>query len=82
MEDPLFPRRFTKALRPGAYLRIITEGELGAGDAIKRLGKPGHGVTIRDVFRIYVRDRSEIGRLLGVPQLSENWKGWAAAKTR
>jgi MOSC domain-containing protein YiiM len=82
MQDPMFPKRFTKAMRPGAYLRIISEGELGAGDAIERLVKPDHGVTIRDVFRIYVRDRGEIGRLLTVPQLSEGWRGWAAAKTR
>ena len=30
MRDSMFPRRFTEALRPGAYLRIIVEGSLRA----------------------------------------------------
>src|SRR5213080_2271424 len=55
MEDRSFVRHFTEALRPGAYLRIVVEGLVGAGD--------DHGVSIRDVFRIYTRDRQEAGRL-------------------
>jgi MOSC domain-containing protein YiiM len=78
MNDPQFPRRFTEALRPGAYLRIIVEGELGEGDAIRVVEKPGTGLTVRDVFRIYTRDRQEAGRLLEVPQMSDAWKTWAA----
>ena len=35
MDDSLFARRFTEALRPGTYLRIIVEGDLGAGDEIR-----------------------------------------------
>jgi MOSC domain-containing protein YiiM len=78
MNDEAFPRRFTKAMRPGAYLRIVTEGEVGAGDEIRVLEKPDHDLTVRDVFRIYTRDRHEVRRLLVVPQLSESWRGWAA----
>jgi MOSC domain-containing protein YiiM len=78
MNDKLFPRHFSEALRPGTYLRIVSEGELGAGDEIRVLERPGHDLTVRDVLRIYVRDRHELGRLLAVPQLSENWRGWAA----
>jgi MOSC domain-containing protein YiiM len=77
MNDKRFPRRFTKALRPGAYLRIVVEGELGAGDAIRVVERPDHDLTIRDVFRIYTRDRHEAGRLLAVPRLSESWRRWA-----
>jgi MOSC domain-containing protein YiiM len=77
MNDKLFPRRFTEALRPGPYLRIVVEGDLGAGDAIRVVGKPDHDLTIRDVFRIFTRDRDEVPRLLEVPQMSESWKRWA-----
>ena len=77
MNDKRFPRRFTKALRPGAYLRIVVEGELGAGDEIRVIEKPDHDLTIRDVFRIYTRDRHEAARLLAVPRISESWKRWA-----
>ena len=77
MNDETFPRRFTKALRPGTYLRIVVEGDVGAGDEIRLLEKPDHDLTIRDVFRIYTRDRNEVPRLLPIPQLSESWRGWA-----
>ncbi len=77
MNDKLFPRYFTEALRPGAYLRIIVEGDVAAGDEIRVIERPDHDLTIRDVFRIYTRDRDEIERLLAVPQMSESWRSWA-----
>jgi MOSC domain-containing protein YiiM len=77
MNDQMFPRKFTEALRPGTYLRIIVEGALGAGDEIRVIERPDHDVTVRDVFRIYVRDREEAGRLLAIPRMSESWRKWA-----
>ncbi|HYM10949.1 MAG TPA: MOSC domain-containing protein [Bryobacterales bacterium] len=77
MNDPMFPRRFTEALRPGPYLRLVVEGDVGAGDAIRVVERPDHDLTIRDVFRIYTRDRDEVERLLAVPQMSESWRRWA-----
>jgi MOSC domain-containing protein YiiM len=78
MNDKLFPRRFTDALRPGAYLRLIVEGSVGAGDEVRVVERPSHGLTVRDVFRIYTRDHDDVPRLLTVPQMSESWKQWAA----
>ena len=77
MNDPKFPRRFTEALRPGAYLRIVVDGAVGAGDEIRIVERPDHDLTIRDIFRIYTRDREEVERLLAVPRISESWRGWA-----
>src|SRR5262249_43535839 len=79
MNDPMFPRRFVEAMRPGAYLRIVVEGSVGAGDAIQVIDRPGHNLSILDVFRIYTRDRGEVERLLAVPQVSESWRRWAKA---
>jgi MOSC domain-containing protein YiiM len=78
MNDEMFPRRFTEEMRPGPYLRIVVEGDVGAGDEIRVVERPDHNLTIRDVFRIYTRDRAEVERLLSVPQMSESWKRWAA----
>jgi MOSC domain-containing protein YiiM len=78
MNDKMFPRQFTEALRPGSYLRLIVEGSVGAGDEIRVVERPDLGLTIRDVFRIYTRDREEAPRLLTVPRMSESWKRWAA----
>jgi MOSC domain-containing protein YiiM len=77
MNDETFLRRFTKAMRPGTYLRIVIEGDVGAGDQIRVIERPDHNLTIRDVFRIYTRDRGEVERLLAVPQMSESWRRWA-----
>jgi MOSC domain-containing protein YiiM len=77
MSDARFPRRFGKALRPGPYLRIIVEGDLAVGDEIHVIHKPDHDLTVRDVSRIYSRDRRELGRLLAVPQLPDGWRLWA-----
>ena len=82
MNDALFPRRFTEAMRPGAYLRIIAEGDLTATDEIRIVEKPNHDLTIRDVFRIFTRDRHEVERLLAIPRMSESWKRWAEALLR
>ena len=77
MNDQGFVRRFTEALRPGTYLRIIVEGAVGAGDEIRILERPDHDMTIRDIFRIYTRDRGEVERLLAIPRMSESWREWA-----
>lgn len=77
MNDPLFPRYFADAMRPGAYLRIVAEGVLGEGDLIRVVAKPDHDVKVVDVFRIYFRERDRAVRLLNVPALPESWKMWA-----
>jgi MOSC domain-containing protein YiiM len=77
MEDSKFPARFTEALRPGTYLRIIDEGDIGAGDEIRVIHKPTHDLSIREFFRIFTRDRNQLGRLLAIPEVSEVWRDWA-----
>jgi MOSC domain-containing protein YiiM len=77
MEDNGFPRQFTKAGRPGTYLRIAVEGTLGSGDEIRVVERPDHDLTIGDIFRIFTRDREEAERLLTAPQLSSSWRQWA-----
>lgn len=77
MDDSRFIKRFVAAGRPGGYLRIITEGDIGAQDAIEIVAVPAHGLTIGDVGRIYHHDRGEAHRLLEVDDLSDAWRGWA-----
>jgi MOSC domain-containing protein YiiM len=78
MGDPRFVKTFAKALRPGAYLRIAEEGEIGAGDEIEVLPAPGHGVTMQLVARAVLGERDLAPRLLEAPALSEQWREWAA----
>jgi MOSC domain-containing protein YiiM len=69
MGDPTFVKRFGKASRPGTYLRIVEEGELGAGDAVEVdvAGRPDHGVTIRMVSDAILVDPAGIPDVLRAP---------------
>jgi MOSC domain-containing protein YiiM len=69
LEEPHWVKRFTDDGRPGAYFRVLEEGELGAGDDIVIEERPDHDVTIGLVFRARTTDRSLIPRLLDAPQL-------------
>lgn len=69
MDDPRFPQRFAQASRPGAYLRIVTEGELRAGDTIEVVDRPDHGVSMRLISDAILLDPSLIPDVLLAPQL-------------
>ena len=83
MGDPSFVRRFAQASRPGAYLRILEEGKLGAGDAVNvdtaRL--PDHGVTMRLISDAILLDHSLIPNVLEAPQLLPGLREWMTART-
>ncbi len=50
LDEPRWIKRFTRAGLPGAYLRVVTPGTLGAGDAVRVEHRPGHGVTVADLL--------------------------------
>ncbi|MGH3735452.1 MAG: MOSC domain-containing protein [Micromonosporaceae bacterium] len=64
-------KRFTARAHSGAYLRVLTEGELGAGDRIELLHRPDHGVTVSEVFRALTTAPDLLPRLLEAPKLPD-----------
>ena len=77
MNDKTFPRKFTKALRPGTYLRIIQEGSLEKGNTVEVLERPDHALSVRDVFEIYTQTHANANRILEVSKMSDAWRRWA-----
>lgn len=77
MDDDGYPRRFAAAGRPGAYLRILVSGSVGAGDDVVVAHRPDHGVTVRDVAHAYHHDRARAPEILAAPELAESWRSWA-----
>lgn len=69
-------KTFTKAAKPGAYLRVIRPGTVRAGDAITIDYRPDHDVTIALVFRAKMTDRNLLPRLLEADALSAELKGY------
>ena len=82
MGDPTFLKRFALAARPGAYLRIVEEGELGAGDAIDvdLASLPDHGVTMRLIFDAVLLDDSLIPQVLEAPSLLPSLREWLTSR--
>ncbi|MFF0318568.1 MOSC domain-containing protein [Micromonospora sp. NPDC005252] len=64
-------RRFTVRASPGAYLRVLREGEVGAGDPVEVVERPAHGVTIGEVFRATSLEPELLPRLLDADDLPE-----------
>ena len=69
-DDRAWVRRFAERGRPGAYLRVIQEGELQAGDDIFVVHQPGHGVTISMMFRALTVDRALLPELFKIDNLA------------
>jgi MOSC domain-containing protein YiiM len=73
MNDARFPKRFQAAGRPGAYLRIVEAGTIRAGDTIRLLDRPDHGVTL-GLMSDAVADPRKAAALLAAPSLPEYWR--------
>ena len=76
MENVEFPVYFAAAGRPGAYLRVLTEGDVGAGDEVNVVQRPTHRLTVGEVAEIYHGDRGKCAELLRAPELGEEWRAW------
>jgi MOSC domain-containing protein YiiM len=73
-----FVDQFDEAGRPGAYLRIIEDGEIGAGDSIVVGEVPAHGFTIDDLRRAPAdASRASLERMASITDVPEGWREWA-----
>lgn len=75
MDEPHWVKRFTERGAPGAYLRVLYEGNIAAGDEIEVVHRPDHGMTIGDVFVIRRAPEDGLRRMLEMtglnPELAE-----------
>lgn len=76
MGDSAFPKRFLASGRTGFYLRVVHEGELGAGDTIKLLEK-SDGLTVRELWHLVQVDNLNVEgarRALLCQTLAPEWR--------
>lgn len=64
MDLPRWVKRFTEFGAPGAYLRVVVPGTVGAGDDVRVVDRPSHGVTIGEVFVLRPTPADRLQRLL------------------
>ena len=70
MDEPHWVKRFTEHGAPGAYLRVVEPGTVGAGDEITVLSRPDHGVTIGETLTIRQAPSDGLRRMLEMPGLN------------
>ena len=74
-------KRFTQAVRPGSYFRVIEPGEIRAGDAVEVVYRPGHDVTVAVVFRAVTLEPGLLPRLLDADALPRDLRDLARRRT-
>jgi MOSC domain-containing protein YiiM len=83
MDEAHWIKTFTQRARPGAYLRVLTPGAVAAGDAIRVVHRPEHGISSTDVFRALSAQAPELlPRLLDLEALSAGHRESAAKRLR
>jgi MOSC domain-containing protein YiiM len=78
LDEPHWVRRFADAGRPGAYLRVLSEGSVGAGDDLTVLSRPDQTVTVAESMRAFYGDQEIMNRLLQVAGRGSKWDAIAA----
>jgi len=76
MGEPKMVKRFAQARRPGAYLRIVVDGSLAAGDSVEVVARPGHGVTVREVADAILLDETLLASASVAPELPSELAAW------
>jgi MOSC domain-containing protein YiiM len=74
MAEPQWVKKFARENRPGAYLRVVTPGDVRSGDPVEVLERPAHAVTIADGFRAWMTEPERLAELLEVDGLPEGLK--------
>jgi MOSC domain-containing protein YiiM len=70
-------KRFLASGRTGFYLSVLQEGEVEAGDLITLIKRDKQNVTVADIVRLYVSDKTDLEtmrRAIEVEALPENWR--------
>src|ERR1700729_2244706 len=74
-------KRFTMAVRPGAYLRVIESGEIRAGDANEIAARPDHDVSVAVCFSALTLSPELLPRLLAAEALPRDLQELARRRT-
>ena len=69
MAEPRWTKRFAQVNRTGAYLRVVTPGQVRAGDPVEIVHRPARSVSIAEAFHVYMFEPSSLARLLDAEAL-------------
>ena len=75
MRDPLFPRKFVAAGRPGAYPRLHA-GHAAGGRRGGRRDRPDHGVSVGLVYEVSLRAPWRLSELEPPADMNPSLTAW------
>ncbi|MET0968928.1 MAG: MOSC and FAD-binding oxidoreductase domain-containing protein [Tardiphaga sp.] len=78
MNEPQMAALLVAHGRPGFYLRVLAEGEVGAGDEIVQVATGDERMTVAEVDALLYQPghpREALKRALRIPALSAGWRG-------
>ncbi|MGC2109859.1 MAG: MOSC and FAD-binding oxidoreductase domain-containing protein [Candidatus Korobacteraceae bacterium] len=78
MNEARMPALLVEHHRPGFYLRVLEEGEVGSGDEIVKVADGPLQMTIAQTDALLYlpgHSRDELQRALEIPALSSGWQG-------
>jgi ferredoxin-NADP reductase/MOSC domain-containing protein YiiM len=78
LNEPRMPALFVSHGRPGYYLRVLREGEVGPGDEVERMARGPDGMTVQEISNLlylpgHAPDKLRLA--LSIPALSQGWRG-------
>jgi MOSC domain-containing protein YiiM len=80
MGEPRWVKTFAQRNRPGAYLRVVTPGDVRAGDRVEVVDRPAHGVTIAEAFRAYMTEPELVPKLLAIEGIPDGLRDELASR--
>jgi len=81
-------RRFLASGRTGFYFAVTREGEVGAGDEIRAIGRDPEALPVSEITRLYIAKRfgdddgTSVRGALRVAALPESWKEYFRERLR
>ena len=77
LNEPRMPALLVSHRRPGFYLRVLQEGEVGAGDVIVKIVDGPERMTVAEIDALLYlpgHPREQLERALRIPALSQGWR--------
>jgi ferredoxin-NADP reductase/MOSC domain-containing protein YiiM len=77
MNEPRMPALLVAHRRPGFYLRVLQEAEVGAGDEIVKIVDGPERATVAEIDALLYlpgHSREQLERALRIPALSKGWQ--------
>jgi MOSC domain-containing protein YiiM/ferredoxin-NADP reductase/ferredoxin len=78
LNEPRMPALLTSSGRPGFYFRVLREGEVGSGDAIRKVGEAKERMTVAEINALLYSPnhaREKLERAVQIEALSPGWRG-------